>query len=231
MKIIYKTVSIDTFLRGDGRQWKSNAVAPKKGMGVLDQVFASEETFAANMIEILDFLLNFYGEDGWEYWQIVELSTPGIKSAGAKAIQGLIGNLTTNSDGSSNPDSRKYPIIIFRKSVDDEEYRQYKNSLAEKKGQPNVTNDNPSLLPPANAPKIQTNNIADFPESIQGLSYKKIKARGTDTMHFIDDTFGVVHNGSLYIFGAINSLEKALENLNDYGQFAEVGVVKKIRLE
>ena len=135
MKYVYKTVSIDEFVNG-GAEMSSLTRAsmtstkpklPKTGIKALTALAGDELSFGKNISEILDRILNFYGIDGWEYWQTIELGAHAMQTLGGKAITGLVGNIT---GGAFNPNSRKYPIVIFRKAMTDEEYIKYEEVMA-----------------------------------------------------------------------------------------------------
>lgn len=72
-------------------------------------------------------------------------------------------------------------------------------------------------------------NSADFPEIYEGMQYKKAILKEKDVLHFANDNYGFFHNGYCYIFLNSFALDKAIENLNDYGALGQMGLVKKIR--
>jgi len=206
MKYIYTSVSVDSFLKGDGRKFSSykNAPGKNKSMGLVDSFLGNENTYGDKLSEILSFLLNFYGKDDWEYWQIVELEPRAIKSFGAQAL----GNLTA---GTMNPSERKYPIIIFRKKIDDADYEAALKQLVVD----NVETQN-------------TNIISDFPEVFGDLNYKKITIKGTDCMHFYNDTYGFLVNNVCCIYESKAAIDLAITSHKDYGQIYTMGLIKKI---
>ena len=206
MKFIYKSVSVDSFLKGDGRAYSSfkNAPGKNKSMGVVDSFFDNENTYGDKLGEILSFILNFYGRDDWEYWQIVELEPRAIKSFGAQAISTLTSGALSSSD-------KKYPIIIFRKKIDDADYESSLKQLEE------------------DIHEVQkTNIISDFPEIFGDLNYKKIIIKGVDCMHFYNDTYGFVKNDICYVYESKFVFEMAVDHLKDYAQIYTMGLIKKI---
>ena len=130
MKYIYKTVSVDEFITDGSSSFlhRANKIpkgkAPGKGIDSFAAVLGDDTTFAKNISEVLDLLLNYYGEDGWEYWQTIELSVSAMKTARAKAMGNIADNLFKGTV--SNPEVRKYPIVIFRKAMAVEEHLTYK---------------------------------------------------------------------------------------------------------
>jgi hypothetical protein len=76
--------------------------------------------------------------------------------------------------------------------------------------------------------KIATHiNSADFPEIYEGMHYKKAIIKEKDVLHFSNDNYGFIHKGYCNIFLNSSALEKAIVNLNEYGELGQMGLVKK----
>jgi hypothetical protein len=211
MKFIYKSVSVDSFLFGDGRAYSSykNAPGKDKSMGIVDSFLGGENLYGDKLSEILSFLLNFYGKDDWEYWQIIELGPRGMKSAGAEALS----TLTKGSQIFSNSaNERKYPILIFRKKIEDADYESALKQLEED-----------------NFESQNLNIIADFPETFGDLNYKKITVKNIDCMHFYNDTYGFIKDNICYVYDSKFKFELAIDHYKDYGQIYKMGLINKIK--
>lgn len=147
MKYTYKVVSVDEFVRGEGSHSKGKAIGADKAF------LATEDSYASNMRELLDYLLNYFADDGWEYWQTAEFNPQSMKTTGAKVTQALVGKLSSSvlgagTGGALNNEVYKYPMVIFRKSMTDEEFdlikeereKEYKERWT-KKTEPQLTTE------------------------------------------------------------------------------------------
>jgi len=145
MKFIYKTVALENFLSGaysgSGLSAKfQSGSGNKMGISTLTALFGGERDQAKKMSDLMDYLLNFYGAEGWEYYEMLEFSPNAMKSNTTRSAEKLVNSLVSVTDSFQG----KYPILIFRKNVSEEEFIIYQENLLKNLNEPQknyVNND------------------------------------------------------------------------------------------
>lgn len=100
MKYTYKVVSLESFLQQE------------KDL----KIFSTDYYEASGLVaKAVEFLLNHYAEDGWQYVGAQDFDGDYFKTAGAAFFEGLLGKYSGSVGGGPRP------VFIFRKELSIEE--------------------------------------------------------------------------------------------------------------